>query len=187
LRNSLTNSKRTKTPVCTPGQNERNSKTFERYEHQLDQRRKKDGLDEDNHERKICRAGNRLPCIPEQGQSRNDKRDIAKGADFPEVPSPAFSKNESIRGPGGGFVLARHPSLISIWEIISSVEQNFSQIGCHRESKKVCNIIDGCKTQLMWEKLSEKMEDFLDSITVESLIKDAFYGRMEAAGEESIF
>jgi Rrf2 family protein len=94
---------------------------------------------------------------------------------------------KSIRGPGGGFVLARHPSLISIWEIISSVEQNFSQIGCHRESKKVCNIIDGCKTQLMWEKLSEKMEDFLDSITVESLIKDAFYGRMEAAGEESIF
>ncbi|NIS77991.1 MAG: transcriptional regulator, partial [Deltaproteobacteria bacterium] len=56
---------------------------------------------------------------------------------------------KSIRGPGGGFVLARHPSTISIWEVISSVEQNFSQIGCHRESKKVCNIIDGCKTQLM--------------------------------------
>lgn len=93
---------------------------------------------------------------------------------------------KSIRGPGGGFVLARHPSTISIWEVISSVEQNFSQIGCHRESKKVCNIIDGCKTQLMWEKLSEKMEDFLDSISIESLIRDAFHEKMEALREESL-
>lgn len=93
---------------------------------------------------------------------------------------------KSIRGPGGGFVLARHPSTISIWEVISSVEQNFSQIGCHRESKKVCNIIDGCKTQLMWDKLSEKMEDFLDSISVESLIRDAFHEKMEAMREESL-
>lgn len=93
---------------------------------------------------------------------------------------------KSIRGPGGGFVLARHPSTISIWEVISSVEQNFSQISCHRESKKVCNIIDGCKTQLMWEKLSEKMEDFLDSISVESLIRDAFHEKMEALREESL-
>ncbi len=50
----------------------------------------------------------------------------------------------------------------------------------------MCNIIDGCKTQLMWEKLSEKMEDFLDSISVESLIRDAFHEKMEALREESL-
>lgn len=94
---------------------------------------------------------------------------------------------KSIRGPGGGFVLARHPSRITIGEIIRTVEQNFSRFGCHKDRKNVCNIIDGCKTQLMWEKLSEKMEDFLDSITVESLIRDALYETREVAGEEGLF
>ncbi len=93
---------------------------------------------------------------------------------------------KSIRGPGGGFILSRHPSMISIGEIIRTVEGDFTRIGCHKEADKVCNIINGCKTQLMWDKLSEKMEEFLDSITVETLIKDAYSERREVTGEESI-
>jgi len=94
---------------------------------------------------------------------------------------------KTIRGPGGGVILAKHPSLISVGEVIRTVEGDFTRIGCHPGVNKVCNIIDGCKTQLMWEKLSEKMDEFLDSITVESLINDAYFERREAAVEERVF
>ncbi len=93
---------------------------------------------------------------------------------------------KSIRGPGGGFVLARHPSQITVGEVIKSVEGNYSKIGCHGKNTKVCNIIDGCGTQIMWERLSKMMEDFLDSITIENLITGTYLVSREEESEKSV-
>ena len=78
---------------------------------------------------------------------------------------------KSIRGPGGGFLLARHPSQISIGEIIRTAEGRDAVIGCRR-SGRTCGRIERCKTQGMWDTLESRMEEFLDSISIEDLFRE---------------
>ena len=78
---------------------------------------------------------------------------------------------KSVRGPGGGFILARHPSEISIGEVIRTAEGKAQAIGC-RKSGRRCGMISRCKTQGMWEALEGRMEQFLDSISVHDLFPD---------------
>jgi Rrf2 family protein len=75
---------------------------------------------------------------------------------------------KSIRGPGGGFILARHPSRISVGEIIRTAEGKDRRIGC-RSSGRKCGMIERCRTQNMWETLESKVDEFLDSISLEDL------------------
>jgi Rrf2 family iron-sulfur cluster assembly transcriptional regulator len=78
---------------------------------------------------------------------------------------------KSIRGPGGGFLLARHPSRIMIGEIIRTAEGRDATIGCRR-SGRTCGRIERCKTQGMWDALENRMEEFLDSISIEDLFRE---------------
>ncbi len=85
---------------------------------------------------------------------------------------------KSVRGPGGGFILARHPAEITIGEIIRAAEGRPARVGC-RSSGRKCGMIERCRTQNMWETLESRIEEFLDSITVE----DLFYeGERREAG-----
>jgi Rrf2 family protein len=86
---------------------------------------------------------------------------------------------KSIRGPGGGFILARHPSRISVGEIIRTAEGKDRRIGC-RSSGRKCGMIERCLTQNMWETLESKMDEFLDSISLEDLENGGGGGRREA-------
>ena len=79
---------------------------------------------------------------------------------------------KSVRGPGGGFILARHPSRIMVGEIIRTAEGKDRGIGCRRAGR-VCVMIEQCRTQEMWEALEARVEEFLDSISIE----DLFQGR----------
>ncbi len=88
---------------------------------------------------------------------------------------------KSVRGPGGGFILARHPSQITIGEIIRSAEGKGSRVGCRR-SGRTCGMIERCRTQNMWDTLEERIDQFLDSITVEDLFRPHEEEPQEAEG-----
>jgi len=75
---------------------------------------------------------------------------------------------KSVRGPGGGFILSRHPSEINIGEIIRTAEGKQANIGC-RNSGRQCGMINKCRTQNMWETLEERIDEFLVSISLEDL------------------
>ena len=77
----------------------------------------------------------------------------------------------SVRGPGGGFILARHPGEITIGEIIRAAEGRPARVGCRNSGRK-CGMIEKCRTQNMWETLESRIEEFLDSITVEDLFRE---------------
>jgi Rrf2 family iron-sulfur cluster assembly transcriptional regulator len=87
---------------------------------------------------------------------------------------------KSVRGPGGGFILARHPSEITIGEVIRTAEGKPAAVGCRKEGRR-CGMIGRCKTQGMWEALEERMEEFLDSISVHDLFPEREKGPKEAA------
>lgn len=76
----------------------------------------------------------------------------------------------SVRGPGGGFILAKHPSQITIGEIIRSAEGKEARVGCRKAGRK-CGMIEKCRTQNMWDTLESRIDDFLDSITVLDLFR----------------
>jgi len=88
---------------------------------------------------------------------------------------------KSVRGPGGGFILARHPSQITIGEIIRSAEGKESRVGC-RKSGRTCGMIERCRTQNMWDTLEERIDQFLDSISVEDLFRPHAEPAREAEG-----
>lgn len=86
---------------------------------------------------------------------------------------------KSVRGPGGGFILARRPSEITVGEIIRAAEGRSARVGC-RSSGRKCGMIERCRTQNMWDTLETRIDEFLDSITVESLFLHQAEDRREA-------
>jgi len=86
---------------------------------------------------------------------------------------------KSVRGPGGGFILSRHPSEITVGEIIRTAEGRQAAVGCRRTGRQ-CSMINRCRTQGMWDALEGRIDEFLDSISLEDLFDDE---RTESARE----
>lgn len=82
---------------------------------------------------------------------------------------------KSVRGPGGGYVLARPADQIRVDEIIDSVEESLVPVSCMDASGRcVCN--DQCISHGVWQGLGERVRQFLSSITLADLTRDARKG-----------
>lgn len=79
---------------------------------------------------------------------------------------------KSVRGPGGGYLLARPAGQIQVDEIIDSVEESLVPVSC-MDQKRGCVCDDYCVTHNVWHGLGEKIRDFLASITLEELTHEA--------------
>lgn len=80
---------------------------------------------------------------------------------------------KSVRGPGGGYVLARPAGEIKVGEVITVVEESLNPVPCLDEDPSRCTRLNKCVTQRVWKGLGEKMKEFLDSITIEDLSREA--------------
>jgi Rrf2 family iron-sulfur cluster assembly transcriptional regulator len=79
---------------------------------------------------------------------------------------------DSVRGPGGGYVLARPAQEIRVDEIIDSVEETLVPVSCMDEAGR-CVCVDHCVTHNVWQGLAERIRHFLASITLNDLTKEA--------------
>ena len=75
----------------------------------------------------------------------------------------------SIRGAGGGFVLARPPSEIRLDDVLHTLEGPLCLVECV-EDKRVCDKSDRCTARRVWQELSGAIEDLLANVTLEDLI-----------------
>ncbi len=78
----------------------------------------------------------------------------------------------STRGPGGGYRVARNLNDIVVADIISAVDESVDATHCG--GKKNCRS-DGqnsgrCLTHDLWAELSERIEEFLGSVSLQDLI-----------------
>ena len=81
----------------------------------------------------------------------------------------------SVRGPGGGYMLARPAAQIRVDEIIDSVEESLVPVSCMDEQGRcVCN--DVCVSHAVWQGLGQRVRHFLASITLADLTRDAANG-----------
>jgi Rrf2 family iron-sulfur cluster assembly transcriptional regulator len=81
---------------------------------------------------------------------------------------------ESVRGPGGGYNLARRPEDITVADIIIAVDEPLDATQCG--GKQNCHS-DGeshgtrCMTHDLWATLNAKMVDYLDSVSLKDLVE----------------
>ncbi len=76
----------------------------------------------------------------------------------------------SVKGPGGGYVLNKAAAKISIGEILRELEGPVAITSC-LDPKEGCMRIEGCVTHLLWKSLGENIELFLNSMTLEDLLE----------------
>ena len=86
----------------------------------------------------------------------------------------------SVRGPGGGYVLARSADTISVGEVMSAVEEPVRMTRCGRREDEGCVASRRCTTHFLWEALGSHIEQFLAMAT----LADVLHGRYakQAAG-----
>ncbi|MGD2083026.1 MAG: Rrf2 family transcriptional regulator [Chromatiales bacterium] len=75
---------------------------------------------------------------------------------------------KGIRGPGGGYHLARPSDEISIANIICAVDEwvEFTRCG----GRENCHAGQRCLTHTLWDDLSAEIYDFLCGITLDDLV-----------------
>lgn len=78
---------------------------------------------------------------------------------------------ESVRGPGGGYSLARKAEDVTVADIIIAVDEPLDATQCG--GKGNCNGDEGtarCMTHELWATLNQKMVEYLDSVSLRNLV-----------------
>ncbi len=75
---------------------------------------------------------------------------------------------KGVRGPGGGYRLARSGSEISIAQIISAVDEKVDATLCSGEEN--CQKGERCLTHELWMGLSQRIYEFLDGISLDDFL-----------------
>ena len=74
----------------------------------------------------------------------------------------------SVRGPGGGYQLARAFDRIFVAQIIDAVDESIDATNC--QGRGDCNHGEVCLTHHLWQDLSDQIHGFLSGISLEDLV-----------------
>lgn len=83
---------------------------------------------------------------------------------------------ESIRGPKGGYILAKDSGTITVADIVTALEDGFYTAHCIAPGKgrvSACKKSKGCVPKTVWMKLAKAVDDCLESITLSDLCAEA--------------
>lgn len=76
---------------------------------------------------------------------------------------------ESVRGPGGGYHLARDAALITVADIIDAVEETIDSTQCG--GRENCHDSQRCMTHDLWVDLNATVHGFLSRVTLAQLVE----------------
>ena len=86
----------------------------------------------------------------------------------------------SIRGPQGGYRLAKDPSEYTTGMILRLTEGALSPVDCIGESG-LCERQENCATRLLWQKLDDAINSVVDHVTLQDLMN-----WQEGAGDDYV-
>lgn len=75
------------------------------------------------------------------------------------------------RGKGGGYRLARTPAEYTAAQILRVAEGSLAPVSCLEGEMNICPRAGKCATLDMWEGLDKVINDYLEGITLEDLVK----------------
>ena len=82
---------------------------------------------------------------------------------------------DSVRGPGGGYRLARGAADTSIADIVRAVDEPIKAVRCSGEEKLGC--LKGgrrCVTHALWDAMGRQIEGFLAGISLDDVLAGRF-------------
>jgi len=72
----------------------------------------------------------------------------------------------SVRGPGGGYRLARPPREVTVGEVLNAMGESLSAMGCGMTGDRHCaKLARPCLTHDLWERLSSMLHVFPKGVT----------------------
>ena len=75
---------------------------------------------------------------------------------------------DSVRGPGGGYNLARGAAAISVADVIQAVDEPIDATQCG--GKENCRDEHRCMTHDLWANLNDHIFAYLSAVTLEQLV-----------------
>ena len=76
---------------------------------------------------------------------------------------------ESVRGPGGGYCLARQDADITIADVVRAVDEMLDATQCG--GLQNCRQAQRCMTHELWSTLNDRIYEFLSSVTLADEVK----------------
>lgn len=80
---------------------------------------------------------------------------------------------QSVRGVQGGYMLARAPDTISIGELIRLLEGPVLMADCMAEGES-CVRSGQCPSRVVWERLTNCINDVVDNISLQDMLREDF-------------
>jgi Rrf2 family iron-sulfur cluster assembly transcriptional regulator len=77
---------------------------------------------------------------------------------------------DSVRGPGGGYRLAKETARISVADIILAVDEPIDATQCG--GKENCRDEQKCLTHDLWATLNERIFEYLESVSLRQLVEE---------------
>ena len=75
---------------------------------------------------------------------------------------------KSMRGPKGGYSLARNASDISVADVIESLDKSMAPVAC-LDNSETCKISGNCAQQNMWSDVEQTLISKLETISIKDL------------------
>ncbi|MBV8939144.1 MAG: Rrf2 family transcriptional regulator [Alphaproteobacteria bacterium] len=77
---------------------------------------------------------------------------------------------ESVRGPGGGILLARGAQYVTVGEIVEAMEEKMKMTRCEGQHELGCMPTHArCATHDLWEGLEQRMHEYLNGIALSDI------------------
>jgi Rrf2 family transcriptional regulator, iron-sulfur cluster assembly transcription factor len=77
---------------------------------------------------------------------------------------------DSVRGPGGGYCLAKDMAQVSVADIILAVDEPIDATQCG--GKENCHDDQKCITHDLWANLNQRIFDYLGAVTLKQLVDE---------------
>lgn len=76
---------------------------------------------------------------------------------------------KSLRGPQGGYRLAKNPDQYTAGMILRLMEGSLSPVACLDDEENMCTREGECTTILLWKKLDDAIKGVVDTVTLGDL------------------
>lgn len=118
-----------------------------------------------------------LDLAENQGEGYIALKDIAQRQDiskkYLEQIVPMLTKSGVLlttRGYQGGYRLAKNPSECTVGDILRITEGSLAPVACLDTAENQCAKADSCLTLTVWKGLNTVINEYLDSITLQSIL-----------------
>ena len=81
---------------------------------------------------------------------------------------------KSIRGAGGGYVLAKDVTEISVGDVLRALEGSLEPVECAAfRQEDGCEAAGGCVTKYVWQRINESINRTVDEISLKQLVEES--------------